>query len=459
MRLLSLLLTSLLGLSGFPSAQAQEAATVPGKDGWYFFRYERTDPTLRPEINKTLKLLEKANRLFKENQITLVLSITPLKMRLYGEHLPKDFQTIPGMENNHAEVVSKLRQGGVLVTDQEIAFKKSIRTDPEKLLYLRQDSHWTPAGAMIAAKSLQELIQQDTATAKLIDALPVSQFEQISSNHPVGVMSRDLMRTLPKGSTPPPPDLVPSFDVKRLSESASLQSGRELPQITLLGSSFVSRNTQFPNALRLALQRDLLDISTPGWQGPWVGMESYLRNPAFIANRPQLIIWEIPERDLANPPQSPWRDKTYRREEEEWLANLASQLATRCVPASTTVNISAQQLSKQNPTPSNSKGQQGDSDRPIELSFDTPLKADEFLMLEMAATGETDLRFEACDAKKKTVYAQRQLPDDGKTYPINISLPRSSGEISKICLYTDDTPAFSIQRGQVCRLDKPWLFQ
>ena len=453
-------MAALICLSGHHFVQAEEAATIPGKDGWYFFRYERTDPSLRPEINKTLKLLEKANRLFKENGIALVLSITPLKMRLYGEHLPKDFQTIPGMENNHAEVINKLRQAGVLVTDQENAFKKSIRSDPEKLLYLRQDSHWTPAGAMVAAQSLRELIQQDASTAKILDTIPVTKFEQIPSNHPVGVMSRDLMRTLPKGSTLPSPDLVPSFDVKRISDSSLLQSSKDVPQITLIGSSFVSRNTQFPNALRLALQRDLLDISTPGWQGPWVGMESYLKNPAFIANRPILLIWEIPERDLANPPLSPWRDKTYRRDEEDWLANLASQLATRCTPSANNVSIASQQLAKQPAGSTEGKSRITESENPIELSFDTSLKPDEYLLLDMVATGETDLRFEACNAKKKTVYAQLQLPDDGKTHPIKISLPRSSGgDVSKICLYSEASATFNIERGQVCRLDKPWLFQ
>ena len=46
--------------------------------------------------------------------------------------------------------------------------------------------------------------------------------------------------------------------------------------MTVIGSSFTNANTGYPDAVRYALQRDVLDISLPVDQGPWSGMVGYL---------------------------------------------------------------------------------------------------------------------------------------------------------------------------------------
>jgi alginate O-acetyltransferase complex protein AlgJ len=74
------------------------------------------------------------------------------------------------------------------------------------------------------------------------------------------------------------------------------------------------------------LQRNLLDISIPVDQGPWVGMEAYLRDDAFKTNRPKLIIWEIPEREMRSPPNYKYRDARYVIDNTEWLSRIAALL-------------------------------------------------------------------------------------------------------------------------------------
>jgi alginate O-acetyltransferase complex protein AlgJ len=96
--------------------------------------------------------------------------------------------------------------------------------------------------------------------------------------------------------------------------------------ITVIGSSYTNKNTGYPDAIRFNLQRDLLDISIPVDQGPWVGMEAYLKDEAFKTNKPKLIIWEIPERELRSPPNAKFRDARYVIDNNEWLTRVTSLL-------------------------------------------------------------------------------------------------------------------------------------
>ena len=68
----------------------------------------------------------------------------------------------------------------------------------------------------------------------------------------------------------------------------------------------------------------VLDISIPVDQGPWVGLESYFRDDAFQTNKPKLIIWEIPERELRSPPNYKYRDTRYISDNNEWFTRVSA---------------------------------------------------------------------------------------------------------------------------------------
>ena len=111
----------------------------------------------------------------------------------------------------------------------------------------------------------------------------------------------------------------------RESQAGLLGSGDNVA-ITAIGSSFSNKNAGFPDALRYTLQRDLLDISIPVDQGPWVGMEAYLKDDAFKTRKPKLIIWEIPEREFRSPPNYKHRDARYIIDNNEWFERISSLL-------------------------------------------------------------------------------------------------------------------------------------
>jgi hypothetical protein len=57
-------------------------------------------------------------------------------------------------------------------------------------------------------------------------------------------------------------------------------------------------------------------------------MESYLRDDAFTTQRPDLVIWEIPEREMRSPPDYKFREARYLVGNEEWLARVTALFKT-----------------------------------------------------------------------------------------------------------------------------------
>ena len=76
----------------------------------------------------------------------------------------------------------------------------------------------------------------------------------------------------------------------------------QLPNIAVIGTSF-SRNSNFIPFLERAVGARVGNFAKDG--GEFSGAANdYFSSPAFKQTPPEVLIWEIPERDL----QSPYRD-------------------------------------------------------------------------------------------------------------------------------------------------------
>lgn len=449
-----------LSAAAATNAATDNSPTITGNDGWYFFRYERLEPQQQSSIDTIASLLKKANRLFSEDGIRVVFSVTPLKMKLYPEYLPRDFQVIPEMSGNHARFVRTLKESGLVVAEQETAFLAQIKSTPTTLLYLKQDSHWTPSGALAAAETIAETIKQSPAEKALLDTIAPVSYKLVRNPTLVVSRARDLIQKLPKDAPIPGPESVSGFAVSRADgKQAALQGDSEAPPITLIGSSFVARSTQFPNAVRYALQRDVLDISIPGHQGPWIGMETYLNDASFIAAKPKMIIWELPERDLPNPPNSPWRESTYQRDNLDWLLRAATALSGNCLPADNPVAVSTKAIS---PPPGKEAGglliSESSDTSAIVFQFERPIKPGDYFTADASLREGGNFTFEATTAAGKIVRWSTVFPDNGKIYPLKTNVAPSLGEVKTLTLLPGEAKQLRLTNPRLCQLGKPWLF-
>ena len=311
-----------------PSAYASEPSPVLiGKDNWLFTPYEFAVQSDAQDTQASIQLFEKVNKLFEKKGISLALVIVPSKIRIHSSQLPDDKPLDSYTADKYDNMTKELRAGGVNVVDLNSPFLNSSHRTSDTPLFLRLDTHWSPSGAFLAAQTVRSNINNNPGLKAAFDSTKEEKHTIAWAEKKINTRARDLVRLLPKGAPSYPAEQTLPFKVSRLQPSqANLLNGDESIGITVIGSSYTNKNTGYPDGLRYTLQRDLLDISIPVDQGPWVGMENYLRDESFKKNKPKLIIWEVPEREMRSPPNNKFRDPRYVMSNDEWYGKMLELL-------------------------------------------------------------------------------------------------------------------------------------
>ena len=316
------------GLMGLSVAQAQDTNVIIGKNNnWLFTPYEFASPSDAADTQATIQSLEKVSKLFARNGIALAVVIVPSKIRIHADQLPADKPLDSYTADKYENIVKALGAGGVNVVNLSQAFLASPLRSGDTPIFLRLDTHWSHTGSMLAAETVKAAIDASPALKAALAATPEEKYNAVWSKQKVNQRARDLVRLLPAGGPSFPPEQAMQFKATKVLESqAGLLGSGDNVAITAIGSSYSNKNTSYPDALRYTLQRDLLDISIPVDQGPWVGMEAYLKDEAFKTRKPKLIIWEIPEREFRSPPNYKHRDARYIIDNNEWFQRISSLL-------------------------------------------------------------------------------------------------------------------------------------
>ena len=327
------LLTSALGMAA--AHAAEPSSVVIGKNDWLFTRYEFALASDVQDTQATVQLLQKTSKLLNENGVALALVIVPSKIRIYAEHLPDSVKLDTYTADKYENVFKTLTDAGVNVVNLNQPFLNSPLRNSDTPFFLRLDTHWAPAGALLAAQTVKAEIDKNPALKAALAATPEVKYAFSWSKRKINYRARDLVQLLPKEAQNFPAEQILLFQSDRAQATqAGLLNAGDNVAITVIGSSYTNKNTGYPDGLRFTLQRDILDISIPVDQGPWVGMELYLRDDAFQTNKPKLIIWEIPERELRSPPNYKHRDARYVSDNNEWFTRVSALVKKACNPAS-----------------------------------------------------------------------------------------------------------------------------
>ena len=309
------------------SATIASADVIIGKDDWLFVSYEFANPADNSDTETTLQLLQKTNALFERSGIALALVIVPSKIRIHSDYLPANKPVDSYTANKYESIYKTLQSGGVNVVNLNQPFLASPHRTSDTPLFFRLDTHWAPNGALLAAETVKKVIDQSPSLKVALAATPEVKYNFAWAKRKINHRARDLVDLLPKDAPTYDSEKVLLFTSSRgQATQAGLLNAGDNVGITVIGSSYTNKNTGYPDALRYTLQRDLLDISIPVTQGPWVGMEAYLRDDAFKTNKPKLIIWEIPEREMRSPPNYKFREARYIIDNNEWLSRVTALL-------------------------------------------------------------------------------------------------------------------------------------
>ncbi|EON91726.1 alginate biosynthesis protein AlgJ [Marinobacter lipolyticus SM19] len=276
---------------------------VVGQDEWLF-----TDEEIYPAsrdgevVNRNLHRVQQiADHLLAEG-IPLVVLVVPAKARIYSEKLGST-RPEPVMASLYEAFQQSLAQAGIPAPELKPALEQAQRHGEP--VFLRTDTHWTPAGANLFAKGAAEYIR--------------ARFNGLSWGEKTFVTSLgqpvehrgDLLNYIPVDPAfseygPAPDQLIPRTTRADGDDQADADAlfGDDSTSTVLVGTSYSANELwDFPGALRKHLGRDLINVAEEG-DGPIVPMVSYLNSSDFRDQPPQLVIWEFPERYLAQPLES-----------------------------------------------------------------------------------------------------------------------------------------------------------
>jgi alginate O-acetyltransferase complex protein AlgJ len=441
-------------------AAADPPAGIVGKNDWLFYGYELSEPSDNGNVTTSIGLMQRFAKVLADNGTTVAVAMVPIKARVYSEHLPDNIKLTEHLSGNYDRIAASMKAAGIPLLDLNTAFMTSPKRTADMPLYFRLDTHWAPSGAILAADTIRAQIDAQPALKRVFDAIPEEAFKLTMGKRRQNARARDLIEQLPKPAPVFAPEAIFPFEVTRIyPPKQDLLGKAAAPAITLMGSSYSNAWTGFPDAVRAALQRDVLAISVGADQGSWVGMESYLRDDAFQGERPRLIIWEMPERDLRATPSYRFRDARYAMDDTEWLLRASSWAQKSCAASPAAARLGAAGLGA---TAGNVRG--GDivtgptteSDF-VELTVDRPVERLDFLWASIVASGSRQIAIEASGpslpAKRMTV----TMAGDDAPHALKVPVAPGAAGYTRIRVYPGKTDKFSLAQAKLCRLPEELL--
>ena len=275
------------------------ARVRPGCEGWLFLTDEmRINRHARANAETKAAVVRDIQQQLATRGITLLVAVVPDKSRIASAQLC-DVRRPAQLQNRAVTWVEELNRAGVQAVDLAPVLQPLGAE-----AYLRTDTHWSETGAAAAAKAIALRVQ-----GMGVSATPHKAFEvtaQDPARRPGDLVRLAGLEWLPVAWQPAPESVA----VTRISEKAGaaqadadnlddLFGDANLPNVALIGTSF-SRNSNFAGFLQQALGAPIGDFSKDGGEFSG-GANGYFNNPAFTQTPPELVIWEIPERDLQTP--------------------------------------------------------------------------------------------------------------------------------------------------------------
>jgi hypothetical protein len=286
---------------------------VIGRDGWLFYR-PSFDYATKPNSSfygesRPFQAIIAFHQALKEQGVDLILLPVPGKSSIYPEYLSKRYKSIfdPAINIYADEFFQKVRDEGIKAIDPASILWKA-KESQDKLLYLEQDTHWSPEGMKIVVRCLADTILSD-GWAK--EASPKSYKTKQVEVRRYG----DLYDMLDI------PNSYGFYQPKSIKTEKVIDSKTEEPcncdeksPIVLLGDSFVNIFTKAEMgwgehagfaehlSLKLNMPIDIIAINDGGATG---SREQLARRPNALEGK-KLVIWQFPTRDLTNP-ETQWK--------------------------------------------------------------------------------------------------------------------------------------------------------
>lgn len=436
---------------GAISAHGAEVTGIVGKNDWLFYRNELSSPADAAKTTESIALFGRLNKVLAANGVSLVVTIVPLKMRVYAEQLPDSIKLNDYMASNYERINKSLLAAGVTAIDLNQPFLNSPKRNSDTPLFFRLDSHWNPTGAMLAAETIKAGIVANTSLKKALDTIPEVDYKINIGKRKLLSKARNLVDVLPPNSGPTVPEYLPLVSVSRTQPQVDEKLAPN--GITVVGSSYSMDWTGFVDGLRFILQRDITNASVTGDKGFWFGMESYLRSDAFQSKAPKILVWEMSEFVMREPPDS-HNDPRYKSNNTEWLMRASAWTQSTCKSSPVTAKVMSTGLAANASNLKNGDvvtGPTTDSDF-IEINFDKPIEKFDYLDARATSVGSKSMVVEGSGPGTATRRFTIDVIGDDIAHALKTPLPSAGSGFTKVRIFPGKTSSFSFQGLKLCSL-------
>jgi alginate O-acetyltransferase complex protein AlgJ len=275
-------------LSYFAFNEARSGAQI-GDSGVLFSNEEfETGPMTAANIDRAVKHIAAVKAALDAKGVTLLIAPVPLKADIEAGQLGS-LRLPAELDGRYARIKDRFDDAKIRYVDLRARFMKG---QLENRMFLQSDTHWTPAGAALAAEAVAE-------ASRALD-LPGEKAFTLTQSEPrlhEGDL-RKFVRMLPLLES-----FGPAHDMLSLAtaEAAPAASGGDLfgdeaASVVLVGTSYsANASFGFEAHLKAALQRDVLNLAEEG-KGPFAPMQAFLKGAVLKDAPPRLVIWEMPIR-------------------------------------------------------------------------------------------------------------------------------------------------------------------
>jgi hypothetical protein len=275
-----------------------------GREGWLFYKPGVQYVTQRPEslgasssAAEALAAIVSLRDQLAARGIGLLVVPAPNKESVYPDKLTRQAKALPGVVCPETRaVLSGLKAAGVEVVDLFDLFAKARKEGAAASLYLAQDSHWSPAGAQLAAEAVARRVLEKG----WIKGGEAAYEEKSATVERTGDILRMLQAPALERSLGP--EAIRCAQVAR-RDNHELYRDQAGAELLVLGDSFLRiYQTDEPGSagfiahLARALKRPLVSIVNDGGASTLVRQE-LCRRSALLANV-KGVVWEFVERDI-----------------------------------------------------------------------------------------------------------------------------------------------------------------
>lgn len=283
------------GLTAGPLAApalAQAGLVTVGTNGWIFPVWDKIDGLDNNALRDTVQVLANAVTALRGGRMDVVICLIPSRKRLMRQFMPAGSRYSADVERRYSVPLAELRRAGALVPDLDAHFRNVMAREPQRQLFWKTDTHWTPVGAEVTAVEIARQMREQLG-------MPASSRPgtRLGDLRPMTLAAGDLARyaSAQRGTYGAEESWI--RQVLGIEGPAALLDD-DATDVTVVGTSNVQPRFGFVPVLSNQVLRPVGLFWKPNSVGPYFALLEYLKSEDFRRNRPRALVWNLLEPDM-----------------------------------------------------------------------------------------------------------------------------------------------------------------